>query len=98
MNREELMQIVREIIGQEAKVNTDQIEPDVELTNLDIDSLDILKIAVALEKSFNITITTAELERIKTFGDVIEGLERKIDVRGQQSPTNLLSPTATNTI
>lgn len=81
MNIEELTKIVMDIISQEAKINVDQIGRDVVLADLDIDSLDILKIASALEKRFKITITTTELEQIKTFGDVIQNLENKNNLK-----------------
>ncbi len=92
MNREELMSTVREIISREAKINTDNIELDTELMSLDIDSLDMMKVALALEKSFDITITTAELAQIRTFGDVINGLESKITIRGQPASMDLSEP------
>ncbi len=78
MNREELMKLARTIISEEAKIEPDLIQPDIELRSLDIDSLDMLKVALVLEKSFDVTITTLELEEIKTFNDVLNGLESKI--------------------
>lgn len=78
MNREHLVDTVKKIIDQELKLETENIKLNTLLTKLDIDSLDMMKLALALEKSFNITITTSELEQIRTFGDIIDGIETKI--------------------
>ena len=78
MKREELIVTVISMISQEVEVPVDNIELGMELADLDIDSLDVLKLAAAFEKSFNITISTAELMQIKTVGDIITGLERQV--------------------
>ena len=78
MKREELIMTVKSIISQEIEIPVDSIELDTPLADLDIDSLDVLKLAAAFEKSFNITISTAELMQIKTVGDIITGLERQV--------------------
>ena len=78
MKREELIVTVISMISQEVEVPVDNIELGMELADLNIDSLDVLKLAAAFEKSFNITISTAELMQIKTVGDIITGLERQV--------------------
>ena len=78
MKREELIMTVKSIISQEIEIPVDSIELDTPLADLDIDSLDVLRLGVAFEKSFNITITTAELLSIKTVGDIITGLEGRL--------------------
>jgi len=55
-----------------------QVEEDTLLEDLDIDSLDVMKLAVVIEKHFNIEITTKELENLQSFGDIISTLEMKI--------------------
>lgn len=78
MSREELIERVKEIIAQEAKISLNGVQLDTRLEDINIDSLDMIEVALALEKSFNITIVTTELLQFETFGDVIAELERKL--------------------
>jgi acyl carrier protein len=83
MNREHLIERLKQIFQSEVKINIDNIDPDAELTTLDIDSLDILKVAAAVEKSFDIKISTNELAEIRTFANMIDRLESKVDLKQQ---------------
>jgi acyl carrier protein len=78
MSREELIKRVKEIIAQEAKISLNGVQLETRLEDINIDSLDMIEVALALEKSFNITIVTTELLQFETFGDVIAELERKL--------------------
>ena len=78
MKREELIGTVKDIIGHEVEVPVDNLELDTQLADLDIDSLDVLKLGLAFEKSFNIQLSTSELVRIRTFGDIVTGLEDRL--------------------
>lgn len=78
MTREELIERVKETIAQEVNISLDGADLDTRLEDLNIDSLDMIEVAVVLEKSFNITIMTSELLQIETVGDVIDELEHKV--------------------
>ena len=78
MKREELIGTVKTIIGREVEIPIDNLELSTQLADLNIDSLDVLKLGLALEKSFNIRLSTTELVRIKTFGDIVAGLEDRL--------------------
>lgn len=81
MTREELIERVKETIAQEANISLTGVHLDTRLEDVNIDSLDMIEVALALEKTFNITIVTTELLRFQTFGDVIEELQRKLASR-----------------
>lgn len=78
MNKNELIEVVKDIMSQELMITMDSVELDTDLENLDIDSLDVMKMAIALENTFDIRIETRELTQIETFGDVISGIEDKL--------------------
>lgn len=78
MRGEELNVTVIDIVSREIGTPADRIGMDTTLVMLDIDSLDILRLAETFERTFKITIGTAELTQIKTIGDIVAGLERKL--------------------
>jgi len=78
MTREELIERVKETIAKETNISFSGVHLDTRLEDVNIDSLDMIEVALALEKTFNITIVTTELLRFQTFGDVIEELQRKL--------------------
>ena len=83
MSREELIERVKRIIAQEAKISLNGVTLETRLEDINIDSLDMIEVALALEKSFNITIVTTELLQFETFEDVIAELERKLSQDNQ---------------
>jgi acyl carrier protein len=80
MPREELAQTVVQMIARETDLSVDGITERTHLAEMGVDSLDILKLAVAFERQFDITITTADLNRIRTLGDIVDELERKVAI------------------
>ena len=64
--------VVIEIL-RELKIDPAGVEPDSRLReDLDIDSTELVEIAVATEKSLSVTIDTDEFLRIRTFGGIVE--------------------------
>lgn len=78
MQQEELLIIIRRTISQETGMPLENVEVDTKLADLDVDSLDMLKLILVFEKSFDITISAAEIMCIKTIGDVIARIEQKV--------------------
>ena len=78
MNGQELKVTVIDLISREIETPADGIGMDTTLEMLDIDSLDILRLAETFERTFKITIGTAELTQIETVEDIVAGLERKL--------------------
>ncbi len=78
MQHEEIIATVKDVISQETEVPAEGIELSTRLVDLGIDSLDVLKFALAFESLFKITISTAEVLQIQTVGDIVARLERKV--------------------
>jgi acyl carrier protein len=49
--------------------------------NLDIDSLDLVEVAMALEDVFNLTLEEDEMDNIKIVGDIVSLVEARLKVR-----------------
>ncbi|MGN9913961.1 acyl carrier protein [Phytohabitans sp. LJ34] len=65
--RETLVEVFREL-----KIDPTGIEPDSRLReDLEIDSTEMVEIAVALEKRLSISIDTDDFLALKTFGDMM---------------------------
>ena len=88
MNRDILTSRVAEILGREAHIDPKNIHLTTQLSDLGLDSLDMMKAAVAFEKSFNVSISTDELLKIKTLEDVVEGIELKLAAPGESTHTD----------
>jgi acyl carrier protein len=80
MSRNEIVERVTGIVAREANVTLDNMDLSTRLESIDIDSLDMIKVAGAIEKDFNVTIVTAELMQMNTFGDIVIGLESKLSL------------------
>lgn len=49
--------------------------------DLDIDSLDLVEVAMALEDVFNLTLEEDEMDNIKIVGDIVSLVEARLKVR-----------------
>lgn len=79
MNREELMERIKEIIADKLGVDIDEVTDDADLIDdLDADSLDLVDLAMAIEDEFGVTIADEELEKIRTVKDIFKELYEKI--------------------
>jgi len=77
MSREEkLTREVIEIVAEIAEIDAGEIATDASLEQLELDSLDGLRIVAAVEKKYGIVIDEAEIAKIRTMPDII-GLVRR---------------------
>ncbi len=67
------------IISTKTKVKKEEItlDSDFEL-DLNLDSLDIVEIIMAIEEEFNITIPDDDVQKLKTVRDAVEYIRSKI--------------------
>jgi acyl carrier protein len=80
MGRNEIVKRVTDIVAREVNISLNNMDLSTRLESIDIDSLDMIKVAAAIEKNFNVTIVTSELVQMNTFGDIVAGLEQKLAV------------------
>lgn len=67
---------VRRVVADHLGVGVEELRPDVSLTDeLAADSLDLLELALALESMLGIEFPEVALERIRTFGDLLETVQ-----------------------
>lgn len=85
MTREQIIRKLREIFSKHLGIDMSNVELDAPLQSLDIDSLDMMNLAVAIEKEFDVQISTADLMEIKSMEDVVTGLESKFQLSSERN-------------
>ena len=69
---------VKELIEEKLNLEGVEITPDSKFKeDLEVDSLDLFELVMALEDEFGVEIPTEDLEKIATVGDIIEYIESK---------------------
>jgi len=72
-SREQIFELLSEILVSEFDLAADQLSPGSELAeDLDLDSIDAIDIAVRLEESTGVRVEEEDLKTIRTLGDVVE--------------------------
>ena len=74
--QDELQREVVAIVAEIAELEPDQVSLEASLEELDIDSLDGLRIVAAVDKKYGIVIDESEIGKIRTMPDVIELVRR----------------------
>ena len=73
MIRDELIELVKENLD----INVDEIDFDKEISEYDIDSIDMLDFIMAIEDKYDIEFSDDELDEIEKFSDVVSLIESK---------------------
>lgn len=79
MSTSEINQKVVDIIADKLAVASGQATPEANLaTDLGADSLDIVELLLEFERVFGISIPEDEAEQIKTVGQIVAYLEKRL--------------------
>ena len=72
-------QKVKDIIVEQLGVNAEEVTRDASfIDDLGADSLDTVELVMAFEEEFNAEIPDEEAEKLKTVGDAIDYIQKKI--------------------
>lgn len=78
-SKDELFDKVREIIVNQLRVSPEEVTPDATFVeDLHADSLDVVELIMQFEERFGIEIPEEDAEKIRTVGDAVEYLERRL--------------------
>lgn len=74
MTEQEIIDVVNKVFEESFEIEKEKLKPDAHIfTDLGLDSLDIVDLVVALQKSFGVTIRNEERVRnIRTLQDVYQ--------------------------
>ncbi|SDE59927.1 acyl carrier protein [Auraticoccus monumenti] len=74
---EEIRTKLAEIVNQVAGVSADDVQLDKSFTDdLDVDSLSMVEIIVAVEDEFDVEVPDEEAKNLRTVGDAVAYIER----------------------
>jgi acyl carrier protein len=80
-----LFEQVKEIIVQELSVPEEKVkESSTFESDLRADSLDVVELVMELEEKFEIEIPEEDFEQIRTVGDLVRYIERKLAERDEK--------------
>ena len=81
---EDILARVKKIIVEETNRNEDEIKPESSFTeDLGADSLAVVQIVMNIEDEFGIEIPDEEVESIKTVGNAVEHIQKKLAEKGE---------------
>lgn len=80
MQQDDIIAILKDFFHEYLEIPPTNITMDTSLVEINVDSLDLIKLALACESRFQIRIDTEDLAGIVTFGNIVERVEKKIQV------------------
>lgn len=78
MQREEILQKVKEAVSQNMDVDIETLFPNTTLDSLSADSLDKIELVVSLEETFETSVDDDILSNIQTLDDCVNAIEAAI--------------------
>jgi acyl carrier protein len=79
MERGALRQTLLDILTQESWVSSEGLTDDVNLrTDLKLDSVDLLSMALQAERTLGISIDSKDFESVTTLGDLLDLMQAKL--------------------
>lgn len=69
---------IREIFAEQLKIDETELARDFDLADLDVDSLDLLQLVVAIEEEFDISLDEEELLQLETLGSMTDIILERI--------------------
>lgn len=80
MERTEIESRLTDLLVDELGIERDDIRPDAKFEeDLDVDSLGVVELLMALEDNFGVKIPDEEAEQISTVGEAIDLVEKKLN-------------------
>ena len=73
MVRDQLLKLAEENLD----IDTTDLDFEEKITNMDIDSIDLVDFIMVVEEEFDIEFTDEELDEIETLSDIVSLIESK---------------------
>lgn len=71
---------LQKIIADTLNISTEKITPETRFVeDLGADSLDLFQIVLAIEETFEISMSDSQAERISTVADAVEEIKRSVN-------------------
>ena len=77
----EIEQTLKQSIARQKMISIENITLDSSLADLDISSLDSISLVFDIEDKFDVEVPNAELKRVRTIRDIVEGVDALIQAK-----------------
>ena len=74
-------QTLKESIARQKMLAVEDISLDSSLDELDISSLDAISLVFDIEDQYGIEVPNEELKKLRTVGDIVEGVDQLLSAR-----------------
>ena len=74
-----VLERIKKVLNRELERNFDNVDMDTTFEDLQLDSLDLLELIMAMEEEFDIEISEEDADNMKCIGDAVQYVEEKID-------------------
>ena len=74
-----VLERIKKVLNTELERNFDDVDMSTTCEDLQLDSLDLLELIMAMEEEFDIEIGEEDGDKMKCIGDAVEYVESKID-------------------
>ncbi len=82
----EIEQALRRIVGEIAEVEEDSLTLETHFVDdLDMDSMDAIEVMVMIESEFEIDLLETDVERVRTFGELLRELTKLLRAEADSS-------------
>lgn len=76
----EILDKIKEIIAMQFNVEVDEIGEETSFSeDLNADSIDLVHLVMTLEDEYGVEVEDDDVENIKTIGDAVDYIEKKVD-------------------
>ena len=73
-----VLERIKKVLNREMERNFDNVDMDTTFEELQLDSLDLLELIMAMEEEFDIEISEEDADKMQCIGDAVEYVEEKI--------------------
>ena len=77
----EIEQTLKQSIARQKMISIENITLDSSLADLGISSLDSISLVFDIEDKFDVEVPNAELKRVRTIRDIVEGVDALIQAK-----------------
>jgi len=86
MEKSEILEKIRRMISEKLGIGIDEVREDASIIeDLGADSLDLVDIIMYIEDTFGIRVEDEELEKIRTLGDIVDNIAKKLEGESDES-------------
>ena len=79
MAKQELVNRINEVLAEEFEKKVSELTPDADIkATLELDSLSLVDMVALIESEFKVKLKGSELAQIKTFGELYDFVEQRL--------------------